>query len=90
VPRLNGFSQPDTDAYASRDVAMPGRSSPSQLLKVSLDFRNKEIGEEVMLKRISFMLAALVAAGSSGLVRAEVASKGELPSRVELHAIPTL
>ena len=43
-----------------------------------------------MLKIILFMLAALSAAASSGFVYAEVGNKGELPSRVELHAIPTL
>ena len=41
-----------------------------------------------MLSRIVAMLAALIV--GLGSARAEVENKGQLPSRVELHAIPTL
>jgi dienelactone hydrolase len=42
-----------------------------------------------MLKRSLLMVTAFIGA-NFGLAYAEVANKGELPSRVELHAIPTL
>jgi len=42
-----------------------------------------------MLGQIVLVFAAFIG-GSFGLARAEVANKGELPSRIELHAIPTL
>lgn len=42
-----------------------------------------------MLNKLILMLAAFIVAGVD-FARAEVANKGELPSRVELHAIPSL
>ena len=42
-----------------------------------------------MLKRSLLMVTAFIGA-NFGVAYAEVANKGELPSRVELHAIPTL
>ena len=43
-----------------------------------------------MLNLTSFILAVLIALLPSGLIRADTSNRAELPSRVELHVIPTL
>src|SRR5262245_38805275 len=47
-------------------------------------------GRPIMRNVTSFVLAALIATIPANLVRADVPNQGELPSRVELHVIPTL